>query len=285
MMTGTSGRASRARGSNSIPLIPGMLTSERMRMSLAASAEPTRSKASFADCANSMAKRDARSSLRNCWRKSSATSGSSSTTRISALMIRSGAWKDDGELRKGARLGRDLEHPAVLLDDDVVADRETEAGAFAGGLGGEERIEHFRLHLGGNACPVVANGDLDAFPEVAGRSDDRRIIGVVRAALLSLHRRVEGVGNQVEQHSCDLLREEIGGAGVRVERFHDRHVEAGLLGPRAVIGEIQRLVDHRVDVDRRPLARALARMQQHVLDDRIGALAVLHHLVEVAADG
>ena len=46
MMTGTSGRACRARGSNSMPLIPGMLTSERMRMSVAVSAEPTRSRAS-----------------------------------------------------------------------------------------------------------------------------------------------------------------------------------------------------------------------------------------------
>ena len=82
--------------------------------------------------------------------------------------------------------------------------------------------------------------------------------------------------------SCGI---EVGGAGVRVQRFDDRHVEAGLLGPRAVIGEIERLLDHRVDVDARPLARPLARMQEHVLDDRIGALAVLNDLVEIAADG
>src|ERR1700689_3223655 len=37
MMTGTSGRANRARGSNSRPLMPGMLMSERMRMRLASS--------------------------------------------------------------------------------------------------------------------------------------------------------------------------------------------------------------------------------------------------------
>ena len=30
------------------------------------------------------------------------------------------------------------------------------------------------------------------------------------------------------------------------------------------------------------LAGALARMQQHVLDDRVGALAVLHDLFEIA---
>ena len=33
------------------------------------------------------------------------------------------------------------------------------------------------------------------------------------------------------------------------------------------------------------LSRALARVQQHVLDDRVGALAVLHDLVEIVAQG
>ena len=58
MMTGTSGRASRARGSRSRPLIPGMLMSERMRMSLAASAAQTRSRCVRRASANSMTKRD-----------------------------------------------------------------------------------------------------------------------------------------------------------------------------------------------------------------------------------
>ena len=57
MMTGTSGRASRARGSNSRPLMPGMLMSERMRMRLASSTVATTFSASGADCANSIAKR------------------------------------------------------------------------------------------------------------------------------------------------------------------------------------------------------------------------------------
>ena len=61
-----------------------------------------------------------------------------------------------------------------------------------------------------------------------------------------------------------------------------RDVEAGFLRPRAVIGEVEALLDDRVDVGGPVLARSLARMQQHVLDDRIGALAVLHHLFEIA---
>ena len=50
-----------------------------------------------------------------------------------------------------------------------------------------------------------------------------------------------------------------------------------------MIGEIEALLDERIDVDRPMLARAFARVQQHVLDDGIGALAVLHDLVEIAA--
>ena len=42
------------------------------------------------------------------------------------------------------------------------------------------------------------------------------------------------------------------------------------------------VLDDGVDVDRPMLARSLARMQEHVLDDRIGALAVLHHLFKIA---
>ena len=74
----------------------------------------------------------------------------------------------------------------------------------------------------------------------------------------------------------------IGLAGVGIEARSQRDVEARLLGARAVIGEVEALLDQGVDVDRPLLARALARMQQHVLDDGIGALAVLHDLFEVA---
>ena len=61
-----------------------------------------------------------------------------------------------------------------------------------------------------------------------------------------------------------------------------RDIEALLLGPSPVIGEIEALLDQRVDIDRPVLPRALTRMQQHVFDDRIGALAVLYDLVEIA---
>jgi hypothetical protein len=58
-----------------------------------------------------------------------------------------------------------------------------------------------------------------------------------------------------------------------------------LLGPCAVIGEIEALLDEGVDIDDPVLARAFARMQQHVLDDAIGTFSVLHDFVEIAPQG
>ena len=70
--------------------------------------------------------------------------------------------------------------------------------------------------------------------------------------------------------------------GSRVKGPFQGDSEALLLGPRSVIGEIEALIDQGVDIDRPMLSRSLPRMQQHVLDDGVGALAVLHDLVEIA---
>ena len=49
-----------------------------------------------------------------------------------------------------------------------------------------------------------------------------------------------------------------------------------------MIREIKALLDNSIDFDRPVLTRAFARMQQHVLDDRIRALAMLNDLIEIA---
>src|SRR5579862_401817 len=82
-----------------------------------------------------------------------------------------------GEL---AGLGIDLYRPAMLLDDDVMADGKTQPGAFTGRLCREERIEHLFLHVGGYAGAVVANADFNAVTEVLGRSSED---GLVIAAI------------------------------------------------------------------------------------------------------
>jgi hypothetical protein len=55
----------------------------------------------------------------------------------------------------GPVLGSDIAAHAL---DDVVADRQAEAGALAGRLGGEERLEQARQDLGGNAWPIILDG-------------------------------------------------------------------------------------------------------------------------------
>jgi hypothetical protein len=70
--------------------------------------------------------------------------------------------------------------------------------------------------------------------------------------------------------------------GSRVKGPFQGDSKALLLGPCPVIGEVEALIDQGIDIDRPVLSRALSGMQQHVLDDCVGALAVLHDLVEIA---
>ena len=57
----------------------------------------------------------------------------------------------------------------MLLDDDVMADGETKAGALSGWLGREERVEHLVLHILCNASTVIADRDFHAITKVFGR--------------------------------------------------------------------------------------------------------------------
>ena len=73
--------------------------------------------------------------------------------------------------------------------------------------------------------------------------------------------------------------------GGRIKGPLQGDVEALLLGAGTVIGEIEALLDEGVDIDQPMFARSFARVQQHVLDDGVGAFAVLNDLVEIVAQG
>src|SRR6266540_3245280 len=77
--------------------------------------------------------------------------------------------KDDPEAGALADAAVHLDAPAVPIDD-AVNDREPEPRALADVLGGEERIEDPRQHVGRDAGTVVAHGDLDL--AVAPRGDN-----------------------------------------------------------------------------------------------------------------
>ena len=79
----------------------------------------------------------------------------------------------------------------MLLDDDVVTDREAEPGAFSGRLRREERIEDLLFHLGRNAGAVVTDADFHTVAKVlwwrqSGSARSRRHLLVPCA--WSLHR-------------------------------------------------------------------------------------------------
>ena len=50
-----------------------------------------------------------------------------------------------------------------------------------------------------------------------------------------------------------------------------------------MIGEIEALLDEGVGINQTMFARPFARVQQHILDDGIRALAVLNNLLEILA--
>ncbi|MCY1241640.1 hypothetical protein D9M72_545520 [compost metagenome] len=66
----------------------------------------------------------------------------------------------------------------MLLDDDVMAERQAEASPLASRLGCEERIEHLLPHLWRDSDAVVADSDLNAVSEVPGHRRERRLITV-----------------------------------------------------------------------------------------------------------
>jgi hypothetical protein len=81
----------------------------------------------------------------------------------------------------------------VLLDDDVVADGETETGPFASGLRREERIEYLFLHLKRHTSAIVANPDFHTVAKVpGGRYKGWLVVTSIRLCT-ALGRRVEAV--------------------------------------------------------------------------------------------
>ena len=130
--------------------------------------------------------------------------------------------------------------------------------------------------------PLSRMRDFHTIAEVLGRRRKGWLVVAAIGLCSTLGRCVKAVGNQVEQNPRNVLWEHVGFAGSGIKRLFQRDIEALLLGARPVIGEIEAFLDEGVDIDRPVFTRAFARVQQHVLDDGIGTLAVLHDLVEIA---
>src|SRR5258708_13168443 len=77
-------------------------------------------------------------------------------------------------------------HTAMLLDDNVVAQRETKTRPFAGWLRRKEGMEHLFLHVGRNAGAAVTDPDLHAVAEVFGCGSKGGLITIPIALGLTL---------------------------------------------------------------------------------------------------
>ena len=102
-------------------------------------------------------------------------------------------------------------------------------------------LKIFSFTSGGNAGAVVADPDLHAVAEVFGRGGQGRLVVAAICFRLALGRRIETVRDQIEQNPCDVLREDVGFASGGIQGPLERDIEALLLGPRPVIGEIEAL--------------------------------------------
>ena len=169
----------------------------------------------------------------------------------------------------------------MLLDNDVMAQRQAEAGALAGRLGGKERVENFLPRRVGYAGAVVAHPDLDPVAQCPGGHPQARLEPRLARAQLAFAHRVKAVPEQIQQNPGDLLRVKVDLADRRVEIPVQGDVETRPFGACPMIGEVQAFFDERVQVRRASLAGPGARMQQHVLDDAVGAPAVLDDFAEI----
>src|SRR5438034_895973 len=121
----------------------------------------------------------------------------------------------DREFGEFALAAVDGNRAAMLLGDDVIADRETEPRAFPRRLGGEKRLEQLLFDLRRDAGAVVADTDLDTGPEVARRHLEGRPECLLVRLLATLVGGVEAVAEQVQEYPCDILRHHIERARLR----------------------------------------------------------------------
>jgi hypothetical protein len=91
------------------------------------------------------------------------------------------------------RLCIDFVSTSVLLDDYVVADRESKAGAFTCWLGRKEWLEHLFFHVGRNTGPVIADSNFDTIAKVLGRGGESRLVVAIIGLCSALDRSIEAI--------------------------------------------------------------------------------------------
>src|SRR5450755_1443721 len=178
------------------------------------------------------------------------------------------ARKLDGERRALAELRITFDRAAVTLDE-LVDDREAEAGAFADIFGREEWIPDSRQHVARDAGTVVADFDLDRVGGAFGLDRDLRV--------LATRERLRGVRQEVHEYLVDLTGVTAHATRIAV-LLHD--VDVAL---EQVTKQLERIVDRAIEIEVDDGLVVGTRVVVERADDRLGALrAALHDLDHLA---
>jgi hypothetical protein len=140
------------------------------------------------------------------------------------------ARQSNRELREIADPAVDLDTAAVLLGDDVVADRKPEAGPLAGRLGRKEGLEQLVFDLGWNAGAIVSDAEFNCVAGISRRYLQCRVELRVASLLLAFGGGIEAITEQVETNAGDLLGDKFDRGDRGSVIALQRDVEALILG-------------------------------------------------------
>src|SRR5262245_55042256 len=104
----------------------------------------------------------------------------------------------------------------MLLHNDVVTDGESKPGSFSGRLRREERVEHLVFYFRWNTRAVIPNPDFHTIAEASRRGHQGWFIAIAISLGATLCCRIKSVRDQVQKHSRDILRKDVGLPSVRV---------------------------------------------------------------------
>src|SRR5262249_15589650 len=110
----------------------------------------------------------------------------------------------------------------MLLDDDVMAERQPKTGPLTSWLGREERVEHFVSDLSWNPYAIVADTDFHLVAEVFRCCRKRGLVAIAARLLLALVSGIEAIRDHIEKNSRDFLRKDVDLAGIGGQRSLQR---------------------------------------------------------------
>src|SRR5262245_16590444 len=97
----------------------------------------------------------------------------------------------------------------MLFDNNIVTDGEPKPSSFSGGLGWEERIERFFLHLRRNTDAIVPHRYLDTIAQIPGRGSKSWLVIAAITIGSAFGRCVKPVRDKVQQSPCNVLWEDV----------------------------------------------------------------------------